>query len=82
MSDLDLAISLLRVANCPNCDGSGGIVIESVGIEAGCCGNVMSTGECCGNAIPVPVQIQELEQCQWCAERSELLKQHEKELEV
>ena len=82
MNDLDLAITLLRVAECPNCDGSGSIIVDDVGIEAGCCGNVLPNGECCGNAIPIPVQIQELARCQWCDERSELLSKHEEELEV
>lgn len=68
MSTLDLAIALLKVAKCPNCDGSGGIVHVVIGTEVGCCGNLLPTGECCGNAVPVPVPIEEYEQCQWCAE--------------
>jgi len=82
MLDLDLAITLLKIAQCPNCDGSGAIIHIGIGTEAGCCGNLLDTGECCGNAIPVPVPIEEFEQCQWCAETKELISKYEKELEV
>jgi len=73
MNDLDLAITLLKMASCPNCDGTGGIIRTSIGTEAGCCGEFLPTGECCGNAIPVPVPVEEYEQCQWCAEVKELI---------
>lgn len=76
MQDLELAITLLKIAKCPNCDGSGVIGVTGVGTEAGCCGNTLPNGECCGNAIPIPVPIQEFEQCQWCAERDELVSKY------
>ncbi len=53
---------------CPNCDDSGGVVVEYTRAEAGCCGQLLPTGECCGNAIPIPVATQELQQCQFCYE--------------
>jgi hypothetical protein len=82
MSDLNLAITLLKMAKCPNCDGSGGIVTIGYGTVAGCCGNVLDTGEWCGNAIPIEVQVPDYEQCQWCAETKELIDKYEKELEM
>jgi len=66
-------VGLLEVANCPNCGGVGYTVVEGIGCEAGCCGNFNRDGSCCGNAIPVPVQIQEQEQCQWCYEKDQAL---------
>jgi len=77
MTDLDLAITLLKMAQCPNCDGSGSTTRITIGTEAGCCGNVLSTGECCGNAVPVPVPVEEIEACQWCAEVTELISKYE-----
>ena len=82
MNDLEMAITLLVAAKCPQCDGSGTLQIEVYRTEAGCCGDVLSTGECCGNAIPIQVPDFEIEQCQWCYECGELLKLYGKELEV
>ena len=77
MSDLDLAITLLKVAKCPACDGSGTISTPGYDIEPGCCGDLRPNGECCGNAVPVEVQTMELEQCQWCAEKDMLISRYE-----
>lgn len=52
--------------DCPDCDNSGCIIIETTGVDHGCCGNVLPTGECCGNSVPVPVAQQEQVQCHWC----------------
>ena len=60
---------LLGMAHCPNCDGSGAIVHQF--LVPACCGNYLSTGECCGNAAPE--EAQEVEQCQWCAEQKAIL---------
>jgi len=65
---INLAINLLRIATCPNCDGSGGVSMETV--EHGCCGDILDNGECCGNSIPV--QGVERLPCQWCYERDQL----------
>lgn len=59
---------MIKVEECPYCDGSGMQVVLGTGCEHGCCGNFLPTGECCGNAIPVEVQIEELIPCQWCYE--------------
>lgn len=61
---------LLSVAICPNCDGSGAIVTIGVRTVAVCCGQPLSTGECCGNPDPAPEQYQDVEQCQWCYEKA------------
>jgi len=47
---------------CQACGGSGG-QIRTIGV-AGCCGNGLPSGECCGNAIEVPEQIEE--HCEYC----------------
>lgn len=65
--------SFIKSMPCPQCDGSGVVEVESTGTEAGCCGSPHPNGECCGNAVPVPVQMLEQEQCQFCAERDALL---------
>lgn len=73
-NDLLLAISLLKIAKCPNCDGSGGIprqtssrlyVTKEMAMDAGAPemeGSLFSDEEW------------ELEQCQWCDEKEQLLK--------
>lgn len=68
------ALALLKAAKCPNCDGSGFTVDVRTIAVASCCGNANKDGSCCGNAIPVPEQEQYQVQCQWCAERSALIK--------
>ncbi len=39
---------------CPTCDGDGYVM------EHGCCWNVLSDGQCCGNSVPV------MERCPHC----------------
>lgn len=73
MTDIEEAVELLRIAKCPNCDGSGGIATSDIGF--GCCGEPLGNGECCGNAIPE--MIAGFEQCQWCAEKDELVSKYE-----
>ena len=57
-----------KYLECPNegCNNQGWYIVSAIGCDYGCCGNVLSTGECCGNAVPVPVEIQEQEQCEFC----------------
>jgi len=74
LKGLELAVSLLSVAKCPECDGSGGIAF--VNSEHGCCGNPLDTGECCNN--PIQVQVEDYRQCQWCDERNQLMKDTKK----
>lgn len=66
-------LEMLRVARCPTCDGSGGIIVMRESIEAGCCNHPLPSGECCGNPVPVPVPVEDYEQCQFCAERDALI---------
>lgn len=70
---------LLLAARCPDpsCNGFGTVEGEYMGTAAGCCGNPLENGECCGNAIAVPVQEQSFEPCQWCHERAEVLGRHD-----
>ena len=69
----DEAVRLLEIANCPQCDGSGAIAHPVERIESNCCGRPLSSGECCGNPVPIPVQDIEFEECQFCAEKSAFL---------
>lgn len=57
-----------EILDCPYCNNDGYIIITVNGSEAGCCGNISLSGECCGN--PVQVLVPELgqEQCQFCHE--------------
>ena len=73
MRDINVAIMLVTVARCPNCEGKGYTI--GYDIEAVCCGEPLGTGECCGNAIPEQVQVPE--QCQWCAEKDELIAKYD-----
>lgn len=49
---------------CDDCGGSGTLMVS----EAGCCQNPTRTGECCGNAIEVPVNLQ----CESCGGSGEI----------
>jgi len=50
------------MTECPICDGRG---FETKTIcVAGCCGRPTKTGECCGNAVPIPEETEE--QCCGC----------------
>jgi DnaJ-class molecular chaperone len=69
-AEREALVGLLTVAKCPNCDGSGAVARESIRVAPGCCGRPLASGECCGDPIPVPELSMELEQCQWCYERS------------
>ena len=57
-----------KYLDCPNpgCNNQGWYIVSTTGCEHGCCGNYMPTGECCGNSIPVPVDIAEQVQCEFC----------------
>ena len=57
-----------EIIDCPCCDNSGATVVSVTVYEHGCCRQPLSTGECCGDAVPVPVEGFELEECQWCHE--------------
>ena len=50
--------------DCPDCDGRGCYEI----VVAGCCGNALPTGECCGVAVPFPDQVA----CGTCGGRGQL----------
>jgi len=52
--------------DCPNCPNKGWYAVSTAGCEAGCCGNTLPNGECCGNAVPIPVEVQEQVQCEFC----------------
>lgn len=60
-TDIKQAITLLEIANCPNCDGSGVIPCTSVFSD--------HDGQ----------PLADMEQCQWCAERSEVVSDFQKE---
>ena len=51
---------------CTECGGLGYVEWEETGVEAGCCGHFLPTGECCGNAVPVAVQLQAQGVCPKC----------------
>ena len=56
------ALRILTSEKCPVCRGAGVLPIERV--EPACCGNLLYTGECCGQAVP-HVEI-EWEGCSFC----------------
>lgn len=66
---------LLKIARCPdpNCDNKGCTVERVQRTEAGCCGHFHENGECCGNAVPAPVEDIDPAPCQWCHERDSAL---------
>jgi hypothetical protein len=53
---------------CPSCGGCGVIHIPIT--VAGCCGNPLRSGECCGNAVPVQDWDYQACECQWKGNRS------------
>jgi hypothetical protein len=66
-------VEILKAAKCPNCDGSGAIPVETVRVGMGCCGMPNPDNSCCGNAIPIPEPDMELQECQWCSERTAIV---------
>ncbi len=68
---LDCAVQLLKVAACPNCDGSGGFPIGAHHVTHEM---AMDAGE-----PSMEGQIAQIEyaQCQWCDERKQLLSNYE-----
>lgn len=60
-TDIKQAITLLEMAHCPTCDGSGVIPLTSTFSDH--------------DGLPVA----DMEQCQWCAERSEVVGDFQKE---
>lgn len=51
-----------EVMQCQNCDGTGAVMVDDY--EMGCCHRPTKFGECCGNGIPVPCQVQQ--ECSYC----------------
>jgi len=51
--------------DCQTCGGRG-IVIEQVRVDMvpGCCHRFLSSGECCGNAIPLPEPVYDERDCE------------------
>lgn len=64
--------NMLNYAVCPECANSGFTVVIETRAVPGCCGKFLSSGECCGEAIPVPEQYEKQVQCDWCAMRASL----------
>ena len=67
------AIALLRVAKCPNCDGSGAIPRQTSSRQL--VTREMASDACCPEMEGSLYSDDEweLEQCQWCYERHGLL---------
>lgn len=55
-----------KTAECLACHGVGAVPVTRVIAVAGCCGNPTRTGDCCGNAIPIPEETIEYEPCPEC----------------
>lgn len=70
---LKLAISMLKPCACPMCDGSGSIPIQvmrsATGWEDDGFGNAV--------AVEVPVEDWDVEQCEWCYTKEQLIKESE-----
>lgn len=65
----DVMFSLLKNAKCPDCDGSGTIVVETMRTGT----RWVDDGN--GNPLPEPVPEPDydIEPCRWCYERDSLL---------
>ena len=77
LTTLDMAIGLLKMAVCPNCDGSGAtqtqsrqVVTHDMSSDAGC--QEMEGSLYCDD---------EWEQCQWCDEKQQVLAAYETQKE-
>lgn len=57
----------LYVVDCPDCDGEGWTVASTTHIGMGCCGNLTSIGDCCGNPVPEPEEALEQVECKTCS---------------
>jgi len=54
--------ALIEMQECPDCKGSGAIIIER--IQQICCMNFDRTGGCCN--YPITERVQDQEQCCMC----------------
>jgi protein gp37 len=56
--------SLYDERKCPTCDGYGWTIetTSTTEVEAACCGKPTRWGECCGEPIPVPVDVPDQQQ--------------------
>jgi len=72
-NDLIEAKELLKMAKCPNCDGSGGIPV-CVHPKRYCSADMASdAGDPSMEGCLVSDEEWELEQCQWCYEKDKIL---------
>jgi hypothetical protein len=58
-------------AVCGTCNGAHQIQVEVETVGHGCCGRFLSSGECCGNAVPVPLPSVDVQPCPDCAPPTE-----------
>ena len=73
MTDLEMAINLLKVAICPNCDGSGGIPRQTSSRSYVSREMAMDCGMPDLEGSLYTDDEWELEQCQWCDEKNTLI---------
>ena len=69
MNDLDVAIGLLKIAKCPNCDGSGSIPRQVSSKEYVSSEMASAAGDSSLEGQLYSSEEWEAEQCQWCYEK-------------
>lgn len=69
--------ALLKISNCPNCDGSGAIQHQVSSKEYVTRSMAMDAGDPELEGSLYSDDDFEIEQCQWCYERDEVLKEKE-----
>jgi len=76
MTDLAQALVLLTVAKCPNCDGSGAVQVRVGTRHYATREMALDAGDPSLEGSLVSDDEWEVEQCQWCDERNQLLKKY------
>lgn len=74
---VDVMIDLLRLAKCPNCDGSGAIPVQTSHRQY--VTREMALDACCPEMEGSLYSDDEwdYEPCQWCDERSRIIKKYD-----
>lgn len=79
MNDIELAIQLLTVAKCPNCDGSGAVQVQTHSRQYISREMAMDVGDPSLEGSLYCDDNFDVEQCQWCDERKQLIDKYERQ---
>jgi hypothetical protein len=74
---IDLAVDLLKIAKCPNCDGGGAIQVRTSSRQYVTREMAMDAGMPEMEGSLYSDNEWELEQCRWCDERSQVVFSYE-----